>query len=276
MVDRAMSMLDQPYRWGGAAPGGFDCSGLVAFAAAGAGIRVPRTAHEQLASGMPIARGRASGGRSRLHAAGAQGIACRHRNRQRAFHPCALRRRPRAHRLARGIALRAWILDGATPGGRAVTYNSRIIFHNRQSPRTSIMKLYYSPGACSLSPHIVLLEARPAVSRWKRSTSRPRRPTSGVDYSTINSKGAVPTLELDDGRSAHRRTGDRAVSRRSETGLRIGAARGNLRALPADGNPELHHFGSAQEHSRRCSIPTISADWKSREHWPTSTRNSIG
>jgi murein DD-endopeptidase len=57
MVDRAMSMLDQPYRWGGAAPGGFDCSGLVAFAAAGAGIRVPRTAHEQLASGMPIARG---------------------------------------------------------------------------------------------------------------------------------------------------------------------------------------------------------------------------
>ena len=51
------SMIDQPYRLGGAAPGGFDCSGLVAFAAAGAGIRVPRTAHEQLASGMPIARG---------------------------------------------------------------------------------------------------------------------------------------------------------------------------------------------------------------------------
>jgi cell wall-associated NlpC family hydrolase len=62
MVDRAMSMLDQPYRWGGAAPGGFDCSGLVAFAAAGAGIRVPRTAHEQLASGMPIARGELQAG----------------------------------------------------------------------------------------------------------------------------------------------------------------------------------------------------------------------
>jgi cell wall-associated NlpC family hydrolase len=56
MVDRAKSMLGQPYRWGGAAPGGFDCSGLVVYAANGAGIRVPRTAHEQLHAGMPIAR----------------------------------------------------------------------------------------------------------------------------------------------------------------------------------------------------------------------------
>jgi len=56
MVDNALSMLGQPYRYGGAAPGGFDCSGLVAFAAAGAGIRVPRTALEQLRAGMPVAR----------------------------------------------------------------------------------------------------------------------------------------------------------------------------------------------------------------------------
>jgi cell wall-associated NlpC family hydrolase len=57
MVETAMSMLGQPYRFGGAAPGGFDCSGLVAYAAAGAGIRVPRTAHEQLGAGMPVPRG---------------------------------------------------------------------------------------------------------------------------------------------------------------------------------------------------------------------------
>jgi cell wall-associated NlpC family hydrolase len=62
MVDLAISMIGQPYRYGGAAPGGFDCSGLVAYAAGGAGIRMPRTAQEQLASGMPIERGELQAG----------------------------------------------------------------------------------------------------------------------------------------------------------------------------------------------------------------------
>lgn len=57
MADRALAMRGQPYRYGGAAPGGFDCSGLVAYAAAGAGIRVPRTAQQQFGSGVPVARG---------------------------------------------------------------------------------------------------------------------------------------------------------------------------------------------------------------------------
>jgi cell wall-associated NlpC family hydrolase len=57
MVESAAAMLGQPYRFGGAAPGGFDCSGLVVYAAAGAGVRVPRTAREQLGFGKPIARG---------------------------------------------------------------------------------------------------------------------------------------------------------------------------------------------------------------------------
>jgi cell wall-associated NlpC family hydrolase len=56
MVELATSMLGQPYRFGGAAPGGFDCSGLVAYAANGAGVRVPRTAHEQLHAGTPVTR----------------------------------------------------------------------------------------------------------------------------------------------------------------------------------------------------------------------------
>jgi cell wall-associated NlpC family hydrolase len=62
MVDRALSMLSQPYRFGGAAPGGFDCSGLVAYAANGAGIRVPRTAAEQMRVGMSVARGEVQAG----------------------------------------------------------------------------------------------------------------------------------------------------------------------------------------------------------------------
>jgi cell wall-associated NlpC family hydrolase len=62
LVDNAMSMLGQPYRFGGAAPGGFDCSGLVVYAAGGAGIRVPRTAREQLHTGRPVPRGAVRGG----------------------------------------------------------------------------------------------------------------------------------------------------------------------------------------------------------------------
>jgi cell wall-associated NlpC family hydrolase len=54
MIDNATSMIGQPYRFGGAAPGGFDCSGLVFYSAANAGIRVPRTAAEQLQFGLPI------------------------------------------------------------------------------------------------------------------------------------------------------------------------------------------------------------------------------
>ena len=56
MIDTATSMIGQPYRWGGAAPGGFDCSGLVEYAALSAGIRVPRTAAEQLRIGAPVDR----------------------------------------------------------------------------------------------------------------------------------------------------------------------------------------------------------------------------
>jgi murein DD-endopeptidase len=56
MIDSATSMIGQPYRFGGAAPGGFDCSGLVVYAAANAGIRVPRTAAEQLRFGAPVKR----------------------------------------------------------------------------------------------------------------------------------------------------------------------------------------------------------------------------
>lgn len=56
MIGTARAMLGQPYRWGGAAPGGFDCSGLVSFAAESAGVALPRTAREQLRAGMRVER----------------------------------------------------------------------------------------------------------------------------------------------------------------------------------------------------------------------------
>ncbi len=62
MVDSAASMLGQPYRFGGAEPGGFDCSGLVFYAAAAAGIHVPRTAAEQLEFGEIVSRDRLQAG----------------------------------------------------------------------------------------------------------------------------------------------------------------------------------------------------------------------
>ncbi|HEY6618461.1 MAG TPA: glutathione transferase GstA [Steroidobacteraceae bacterium] len=61
------------------------------------------------------------------------------------------------------------------------------------------MKLYYFSGACSLSPHIVSLEAGLPVTMVKID-SKTKKTESGADYLAVNSKGAVPALQLDDGR----------------------------------------------------------------------------
>ena len=60
------------------------------------------------------------------------------------------------------------------------------------------MKLYYSPGACSLSPHIVLREAGLAFEPVLAST-KSHKLQDGTDYYGINPLGYVPMLELDDG-----------------------------------------------------------------------------
>ena len=62
------------------------------------------------------------------------------------------------------------------------------------------MKLYYSPGACSMSPHIVLHEAGLAHEAIAAPT-KTHQLADGTDYYAINPLGYVPFLVLDDGRT---------------------------------------------------------------------------
>ena len=60
------------------------------------------------------------------------------------------------------------------------------------------MKLYFSPGACSLSPHIVAAEAGLSIQTEKVDLKAHKTET-GEDYYRINPKGYVPALRLDSG-----------------------------------------------------------------------------
>jgi glutathione S-transferase len=60
-----------------------------------------------------------------------------------------------------------------------------------------MMKLYYSPGACSLADHIALIEVG-AKFEAEAVDIKTKRTASGEDYLAINPKGYVPTLVLDD------------------------------------------------------------------------------
>lgn len=60
------------------------------------------------------------------------------------------------------------------------------------------MKLYFSPGACSLSPHIVARELGLSIDLEQVDT-KTKKTKAGADYYAVNPKGYVPTLKLDDG-----------------------------------------------------------------------------
>jgi glutathione S-transferase len=59
------------------------------------------------------------------------------------------------------------------------------------------MKLFYAPGACSLSPHIALREAERTFA-LERVDLKTHRTETGADFFAINPKGYVPVLQLDD------------------------------------------------------------------------------
>ena len=60
------------------------------------------------------------------------------------------------------------------------------------------MRLYYFPGACSMSPHIVLREAGLAFD-LERVDPKTKKTAGGVDFFSVNPKGMVPVIELDNG-----------------------------------------------------------------------------
>ena len=76
----------------------------------------------------------------------------------------------------------------------ALVHNHRV-FHSTEDPT---VKLYLKPGACSLSPHIVLEEA--GLSYETEVVDLASKVTAtGANYLTINPKGYVPALLLDSG-----------------------------------------------------------------------------
>jgi cell wall-associated NlpC family hydrolase len=56
VVGVALSQLNTPYVWGGSAPGGFDCSGLVMWAYAQVGVSLPHSSYAQYGAGVPVSR----------------------------------------------------------------------------------------------------------------------------------------------------------------------------------------------------------------------------
>lgn len=62
------------------------------------------------------------------------------------------------------------------------------------------MKLYFMPGACSLSPHIVLKEIGAQFEAVRVTNKDGKKTIENGDFSKVNPKGQVPTLQTDDGK----------------------------------------------------------------------------
>jgi glutathione S-transferase len=126
------------------------------------------------------------------------------------------------------------------------------------------MKLYYKSGACSLSPHIVLLEAGLPFS-VESVDLKTKKTEKGLDYLTVNPKGAVPALQLDDDRIL---TEGAAIvqylaDQKPESGLAPRAGSFERYQLA-----ELLNFIASEVHKGFTPLfnPAASPDWKAAAH----------
>jgi glutathione S-transferase len=124
------------------------------------------------------------------------------------------------------------------------------------------MKLYFSPGACSMAPHIALREAGLAFELEKVDL-RARRTAGGDDYTKINPKGYVPALRLDDG----------AVLTEVGVLLQYVADHGSGGLAPPFGTMERYrlmewlNFVSTEVHKQFSPLfnPQITPEWKENQ-----------
>jgi glutathione S-transferase len=126
--------------------------------------------------------------------------------------------------------------------------------------RIQNMKLYYSTGACSLSPHIVLLEAGLPFT-LEKVDFKTKKTEKGVDYNTVNAKSSVPALQLDDGR---------VLTEGAAIVQYLADLKPDLGLAPRPGSferyqlMELLNFIASEVHKNFSPLfnPTASADWK--------------
>ncbi len=92
------------------------------------------------------------------------------------------------------------------------------------------MQLYYTPGACSLAPHISLREAGVSFDLVKTDI-RTKKLEDGSDFTAVNSKGYVPALRLDNGD---------VLTENGAILQYIGDRNPGAKLLPAAGTPERY------------------------------------
>ncbi len=122
------------------------------------------------------------------------------------------------------------------------------------------MKLYYSPGACSLAPHIILRETGADFTLVKVDT-RAKTLDGGEDFYAVNPKGYVPVLELADGDRLTEGVVIQQYLADQKPGANLAAERGTKERLRLE---ELLVFLSTEVHKNHSPLfaPTTPDDAK--------------